>query len=96
MLDKLEPLSSYIAPETQSFKATHRNTRNAYIHQNDHIGNDNILFGRNLHAHTEAVILLNWGKLLCLLELSPKEIASALKQTKYKQSIVSNAKNSIC
>lgn len=93
MLDKLEPLSSYIAPDIQSFKTNHRNTRNAYIHQNDHIGNDDILSGRKLYAHTEAVILLNWGKLLCLLGLSPKEIVGALKRSKYKQSSVSETQD---
>ena len=85
MLETLEPLSSYIAPDIASFKTNHRNTRNAYIHQNESISTNEILSGEDLYVHTEAVILLNWGKLLCLLGLSPDEIVNALKQTKYMQ-----------
>lgn len=90
MLEDLEPLSSYIAPDIPSFKANHRNTRNAYIHQNDFINTDRVLSGEDLYIHTEAVILLIWGKLLSLLGLSPDEIVDALKQTKYKRSSLSN------
>lgn len=59
MLEKLEPLSSYIAPDIASFKTNHRNTRNAYIHQNESISTNEILSGEDLYVHTEAVILLN-------------------------------------
>lgn len=93
MLMSLEPLSGYIVPDSKSFLANHRKNRNAYIHQNDNVNTDEILSGRPLYAHTEAVILLNWGKLLCLLGVSSEKIVSALKQTKYKQSSVSNAQN---
>lgn len=92
MLESLEPLSSYIVPDSKSFLANHRKTRNAYIHQNDNVSTDEILSGEALYAHTEAVILLNWGKLLCLLELSPKEVVDALQETKYRQKSVFRAR----
>ena len=92
MLESLEPLSSYIVPDSKSFLANHRKTRNAYIHQNDNVSTDEILSGEALYAHAEAVILLNWGKLLCLLELSPEEIVDALRETKYRQKCVSRAR----
>ena len=38
------------------------------------------------------MILLNWGKLLCLLELSPKEVVDALQETKYRQKSVFRAR----
>lgn len=92
MLESLEPLSSYIVPDSKSFLANHRKTRNAYIHQNDNVSTDEILSGEALYAHTEAVILLNWGKLLCLLELSPKQVVDALQETKYRQKSVFRAR----
>lgn len=93
MLESLEPLSSYIVPDSKSFLANHRKTRNAYIHQNNNVSTDEILSGEALYAHAEAVILLNWGKLLCLLELSPEEIVDALRETKYRQKCVSRARD---
>lgn len=82
-LDELEPFSSFIVPDRPRFERDHRNARNAYIHQNDNLGNGTALTGKNLHAHTEAVLFLVWGKLLSLLGVAPQELADALDNSSF-------------
>ncbi len=78
MLDELEPYSSHIVPDRQRFESDHRNARNAYVHQNNHLANSETLSGKDLYIHTEAVLFLVWGKLLILLGISSQELIDAL------------------
>lgn len=83
MLEELEPFSSFVVPDGSRFERNHRDARNAYVHQNDNLDNGTALTGKDLHAHTEAILLLVWGKLLSLLGVDPQELVDALKDSSF-------------
>lgn len=91
LIKRLQPVSSYLVPNTEKFLHDHRICRNAYVHR-DGLESDAVLKGEELYIHTKAVWLLCYVAILDLIGIKPDDSLKALKESHYQDGVISRVR----
>lgn len=91
LIKKLQPVSSYLVPNTEKFLHDHRICRNAYVHR-DGLESDAVLKGEELYIHTRAVWFLCYVAILDLIGIGPDESLEALRESHYQDGVISQVR----
>lgn len=90
LIDRLEDFPPYIVPDISRYLEDHRRHRDAYTHRKN-LNTKQQLSSIDLYVHTEATQLLTYGAIALLLGMEPKEVVSALKESRYRWNSVYRA-----
>ena len=90
LIDRLENFPPYIVPDISRYLEDHRRHRDAYTHRKN-LNTKQQLSSIDLYVHTEATQLLTYGAIALLLGMEPKEVVSALKESRYRWNSVYRA-----
>ncbi len=91
LIKKLQPVSSYLVPNTEKFLHDHRVCRNAYVHR-DGLESNAVLKGEELYIHTRAVWFLCYVAILDLIGIEPEESLEALRESNYQDGVISQVR----
>lgn len=83
LLDRLEPVTSYVVPDVDRFKKDHRVHRDAYTHRRS-LDGDQELSREHLYWHTSAVGVLAYAAVALALGIEPEAFLERLTTSRFR------------